>query len=396
MNQPMHIDRQPRHPLGFFPTPVHPLPRLSALLGGPRILIKRDDQTGLALGGNKTRKLEYLVADALAGGCDTLITAGAAQSNHCRQTAAAAAVAGMGCHLVLSGAGRDLANGNLLLDELLGAAIHWSGDLRKGEMIPETEEALRHVGKTPYVIPYGGSNTIGAIGFVRAAGELTQQLRTLGESVTQTVVASSSGGTQAGLLVGKVLYGLATRLIGIGIDKGEAGDEPFELQVLKLARATAQRLGLHQTLSLADVVVRSEFLGAGYGVVGDAEREAIQLMARTEGVLLDPVYTGRAMAGLIAMIRSGELTQADTVLFWHTGGAPALFAYAGDLGGAEAAGGQDAEGGVCRLPRSAQRPEAAYREGHAAGDEGDVPRLAGQASCEHQPRHGRTPSPGAG
>ncbi len=328
----MHIEQHPHVALGFFPTPLHPLPRLSALLGGPRILIKRDDQTGLAFGGNKTRKLEYLIADAKSKGCDTLITAGAAQSNHCRQTAAAAASTGMDCHLVLGGQKPDdTPNGNLLLDKLLGAEIHWSGDLRKGERIPELEEQLKHAGRRPYAVPYGGSNTIGAMGFVRAVGELTSQLETLDEHITHSLFASSSGGTQAGLIVGKERYGLTGRLIGIGIDKGEAGDEPFDQHVLSLAEATARQLDLKHMPSTDDVIIRNEFLGEGYGIVGEAEREAIRLTATTEGILLDPVYTGRAMAGLIAMIRSGELSATDTVLFWHTGGAPALFSYAADL-----------------------------------------------------------------
>lgn len=333
----MAIEQQARHPLGFLPTPVHALPRLSELLGGPRILIKRDDQTGLALGGNKTRKLEYLVADALAQGCDTLITAGAAQSNHCRQTAAAAALTGMACHLALGGQAPALADGNLLLDCLLGARCHWSGDLRKGEGIGEIAEQLRRSGSRPYVIPYGGSNDIGALGFVSAIRELRGQLEQMGERVTHSVFASSSGGTQAGLVVGRALFGLDMALIGIGIDKGEAGDAPFREQVLRLTERIAARLGLEPCIGAADVVVRNDWLGAGYGVVGDPEREAIKLVARTEGILLDPVYTGRAMAGLIAMIRGGELSGADTVLFWHTGGAPALFPYASALQSAPAA-----------------------------------------------------------
>jgi len=327
----MHIERQPRITLGFLPTPLHPLPRLSALLGGPRILIKRDDQTGLAFGGNKTRKLEYLLADAKSKGRDTLITAGAAQSNHCRQTAAAAAIAGMDCHLVLGGHEPETPNGNLLLDQLLGARIHWSGDLRKGERIPELYEQLRRAGRRPYAVPYGGSNVIGAVGLVRAVGELVDQLAALGERITYTLFASSSGGTQAGLIVGKEHFGLDTELIGIGIDKGEAGDIPFDQHVLSLAAATAGKLGIERAPRPDAVIVRNEFIGQGYGVVGEAEREAIRLTACTEGILLDPVYTGRAMAGMIAMIRSGELTAADTVLFWHTGGAPALFSNAADL-----------------------------------------------------------------
>ena len=219
----MRLDTLPRYPLGFFPTPIHPLSRLSAHLGGPRLLIKRDDQTGLALGGNKTRKLEFLIAEALAQHCDTVVTAGAAQSNHCRQTAAAAARAGLACHLVLGGTPPTLPNGNLLLDTLLGATLHWTGAQRKGESIPEIAATLRNQGRYPYLIPYGGSNATGALGFVAAVAELKQQLERLGETVDAIVFASSSGGTHAGLTLGQRLFDLQTQLIGIEIDKGGTG-----------------------------------------------------------------------------------------------------------------------------------------------------------------------------
>jgi D-cysteine desulfhydrase len=305
--------------------------RLGAELGGPRLFIKRDDQTGLALGGNKTRKLEYLVGDALAKGCDTLVSGGAAQSNHCRQTAAAACAAGMGCHLALGGEPPDLPEGNLLLDHLFGAEIHWGGAHRKGEEIPAIVDQLKTDGKKPYLVPYGGSNTTGATGFVAAVGELKAQLTTLKQTVTHIVFASSSGGTQAGLLVGARLYGLSAALIGIGIDKGEAGEGPFDAHVQKLANATVRHLGIAHHFLREEVVVETAYLGAGYGVVGDLERKAITLCARTEGILLDPVYTGRAMGALMEMIAAGRFTPEDTVLFWHTGGAPALFPYAADL-----------------------------------------------------------------
>ena len=293
--------------------------------------MKRDDQTGLALGGNKVRKLEFLVGEALTQGCDTLITGGAAQSNHCRQTAAAAAACGLACHLVLGGEPPSVPEGNLLLDQLLGAAIHWTGELRKGEKIPEIAASLRSEGCRPYVVPYGGSNTTGALGFVEAVRELIPQLAQLGEPVTHIVFASSSGGTQAGLTVGKRVFGLDCELVGIGIDKGASGDVPFAEHVLGLANATAERLGIKGRFTAADLVIREEYLGRGYGVVGELERRAIRMVAQTEGILLDPVYTGRAMGGLIDMIERGELTHADSVLFWHTGGTPALFPYARDL-----------------------------------------------------------------
>jgi len=321
----------PRHPLGFFPTPLVKLPRLTERLAGPRLFMKRDDQTGLGLGGNKVRKLEFLVGEALAQGCDTLITGGAAQSNHCRQTAAAAAACGLACHLVLGGEAPATPEGNLLLDRLFGAEIHWTGELRKGEKIPEIAESLRSAGHKPYVVPYGGSNTTGAAGFVEAVRELTQQLAQLGETITHIVFASSSGGTQAGLTVGKSLFGWDGKLIGIGIDKGASGDVPFAEHVLQLANATAERLGIASRFSASDLTIRDDYLGDGYGVVGELERRAIRTVAQTEGILLDPVYTGRAMGGLIDMIERGELSPEQSVLFWHTGGIPALFPYARDL-----------------------------------------------------------------
>jgi len=301
-------------------------------MGGPRVLIKRDDQSGLAFGGNKTRKLEFLVAEALHQGCDLLITGGAEQSNHCRQTAAAAAASGLSCHLVLGGEAPSVSNGNLLLDELLGAHLHWTGDLRKGERIPEIAGELRRQGRKPYVIPYGGSDSTGAAGFVEAVRELQAQCKEMGETLSHVVFPSSSGGTQAGLMVGKAVFSESFRLIGIGIDKGEAGEAPFREHVLGLANATAERLGVGARFTAADVDVRNEYLGEGYGVVGPGERKAIRILAESEGVLLDPVYTARAMAGLIDMIRRNDFSPDSTVLFWHTGGTPALFPYAGDLG----------------------------------------------------------------
>ncbi len=296
--------------------------------------MKRDDLTGLALGGNKVRKLELLVGEALEQGCDTLVTGGAMQSNHCRQTAAAAAACGLGCDLVLGGERPEVPEGNLLLDLLLGARIHWTGPLRKGEKIPEIAARLRDEGKRPYVVPYGGTGPLGAAAFVDAVREVGLQLDRMGCAVSHVVVASSSGGTQAGLIVGRSACGASFDIVGIGIDKEGVGEEPLRERVLRLAGETAGLVGCRGSFSAGDAIVREEFLGAGYGIVGDAEREAIRVVAETEGVLLDPVYTGRAMAGLMGMIRAGELTRADTVLFWHTGGTPALFPHARELAGA--------------------------------------------------------------
>lgn len=316
--------------LGFLPTPVVKLATLSEVLGGPEILMKRDDLTGLGLGGNKTRKLEFILQDALEKGCDTIVTAGASQSNHCRQTAAAAAQLQLECHLVLGGEAPGVANGNLLLDQLFGAQIHWAGAHRKGEDIPQITKELVAQGKRPYVVPYGGSNELGAYSFAHALKELDAQINT--ESLTHIVFASSSGGTHAGFMLGKALLEKHMKLIGINIDKGETDAIPFDKFIVNLANKTLEYLDLTiEPFSDSDLVLSSDYIGEGYGVIGDAEKEAISLTAKSEGILLDPVYTGRAMAGLIDMIRTGKLTKKDKVLFWHTGGAPSLFAYAESL-----------------------------------------------------------------
>ncbi len=331
---PEHSDKLhklPRQLLGFLPTPLVELKRLARLLNGPRLWIKRDDQTGLAFGGNKTRKLEFLLGDALAQGADTLVTGGAAQSNHCRQTAAAAAACGLECHLALGGSAPSLANGNLLLDQLLGAQVHWCGERRKGEDIPQIVAQLKAAGRTPYVVPYGGSSAVGALGYVDATRELLAQLAASGERMTHMVFASSSGGTHAGLLVGQRVFGHECRIIGIRNEKNHPGEQSLAESILQLASDASALIGTGAGYSKKDLQLRDDFVEGGYGVVGDAEREAIALLARHEGILLDPVYTARAMAGLIGMIRSREFSREDSVLFWHTGGGPALFAYADAL-----------------------------------------------------------------
>jgi D-cysteine desulfhydrase family pyridoxal phosphate-dependent enzyme len=305
--------------------------RLSTQLGGPHLWIKRDDLSGLAFGGNKTRKLEFLMAEALANGSDVVITAGAAQSNHCRQTAAAAAALGFSCHLALGGSPPDSSNGNLLLDQLLGAKIHWCGDRRKGEGLAEIEKELTSRGRRTYVIPYGGSNAVGAAGFAAAMLELDAQLRATGIRPAAIVFASSSGGTQAGLMVGKSMTENEVQLLGIRIDKDDPGEGSFESHVSTLANELADRLEMRGGYSAADTVLNSNSTGAGYGLVGDLEREAIRLMAQTEGVLLDPVYTGRAFGALLDLLRRHEFGSREHVVFWHTGGTPALFSYAETL-----------------------------------------------------------------
>jgi D-cysteine desulfhydrase len=329
-----------RFPLAFLPTPLHPLPRLSAWLaehGGPpglQLWIKRDDQTGLAGGGNKTRKLEFLLADALAQGADILLTTGAVQSNHCRQTAAAAARAGLECHLVLGGAPPAGANGNLLLDVLLGAHLHWTAREHRLTRLAELTDELQAAGRKPYPITYGGSDAIGARGYVYALDELRIQCDAIGLRPDAIVIPSSSGGTQAGLIAGAAALDWDPPILGVSIDEPEAD---LRAKVAHLATETARGIGAPRAFTTEDVRVDDRYLGAGYGVMGDLERDAIRVMAQTEGILLDPVYTGRALGGLFDLVRRRPEHlpftpgPASSLLFWHTGGSPALFAYADEL-----------------------------------------------------------------
>ena len=321
----------PKASLGYFPTPLIELTRLSKTLGGPKIYMKRDDNTGLALGGNKTRKLKYIIGDALAKGADTVITAGAIQSNHCRQTAGAAASLGLECHLVLGGEEPEQPQGNLLLDKVYGCHIHWTGENRKGEDIPALVAQLKAEGKKPYVIPYGGSNELGAIAFIEAYKELNAQREALKVDFSHIIFASSSGATHAGLMLGNKMLETYSQIVGINIDKGEMDKVPFDEHIVSLANSTAQLIAADYQFTADDLILNSDYVGDGYGVIGELEKEAIALTAQNEGILLDPVYTGRAMGGLIDMIRTGQIKATDNVLFWHTGGAPALFAYADDL-----------------------------------------------------------------
>lgn len=305
------------------PTPIQPLPRLSALLGGPRILVKRDDLTGLAFGGNKTRKLEYIIADAQAAGARTLVTVGAAQSNHCRQTAALAAQVGLGCVLVLSGQEPRQASGNLLLDQLFGAEIIWTERENRAEALKNAFNLAWEAGRRPYQIPLGASNAIGTVAYMAAFDEAKSQLEQV--KVDWMVVASSSGGTQAGLALGARKAVWNGHILGISIDEPE---HDLKETVAFFASEASDRAGDKVRLQPEEILVNADYLGEGYGVMGEPEREAIHLFARQEGVLLDPVYTGRAAAGMIDLIRKGFFQAGETVLFWHTGGQPALFAEA--------------------------------------------------------------------
>lgn len=317
--------------LGFFPTPLQKLDNLSKLYSDYNIYIKRDDHSGLASGGNKTRKLEFLIQRALEDGCDTVITAGAQQSNHCRQTAAACAKVGLACHLLLGGDQPDTYDGNLLLSSLFGATIHFTKKNRKGEDIQLLKEKLESEGKKSFVIPYGGSNSTGALGFVLAVEELKQQLTERQIKIDYIFFASSSGGMQAGLTVGKELYGLDAELIPISIDKDETNGFTLEEVVFDIVKELTQELSINRKMELSDIRLNRDYDSAGYGVVTAHEIHAIDVLARNEGILLDPVYTGRAFYGMIDFMNKKKLPADSNILFWHTGGLPAVFKHAKDF-----------------------------------------------------------------
>ena len=302
------------------PTPIEELPRLAEFLGGPRLLVKRDDQTGLAFGGNKTRKLEFLIAEAQAQGARMLISAGAIQSNHCRQTAAAAARFGFECTLVLTGDMPSQPSANLLLDELFGVEIVNVLDRAdRDRILQETYDRAVQAGKKPYLVPYGGSSPTGALGYAFAVDEFVKQ----NVPADWIVFGTSSGGTHAGLTLGKRIFGFSGKVLGISIDEDENW---LKTHVSVLASDASELLGERIELSPGDVLSTDAYCKAGYGVLTESEREALRLFARYEGLLLDPVYTGRAAAGLIDLVRKGFFKKDQTVLFWHTGGQPALFA----------------------------------------------------------------------
>jgi 1-aminocyclopropane-1-carboxylate deaminase len=327
---------RPRAQLAQLPTPVHPLARLTAELGGPEIWIKRDDLTGLAGGGNKTRKLEFLVGDALANGADTLLTVGAIQSNHTRQTAAAAAKLGLGCALLHNSWTPDAGEhyrtvGNVLFSHLLGAELYYDELERPIEddgRLAELAERLRTEGRRPYVIPGGGSDhRLGGFGYVACAAEIAGQASDLGLDFDHVVHCTGSSGTQAGLLAGFAALGVWTRVTGIA-DDGETDIK--RARVLRLANATLRELGLPETVAADDVrVIAAD--PSPYGIAGPETLDALHRFARLEGLIADPVYEGKAVRGLIELVARGELTSGDRVLLLHLGGVPAVHAYASRL-----------------------------------------------------------------
>lgn len=326
----MKLSTFPRIRLVQAPTPLHRLPRLSQLLGGPDIYIKRDDNTGFALGGNKTRKLEFLLGDALSKGATHVVTQGARQSNHVRQTVAAAASVGLRTTALLESRIADTdadydENGNVLLDRIFGATLEYRpAGLDMNQELVAVAQRLRDAGEVPYLIPGGGSNAIGALGYVEAAQELLQQINDQQLDVDQVVHATGSTGTQAGLLVGLQGNNSHIPLLGISV---RAPRDVQRANVARLARETWSLLGIRGELDDDAVQVNADYVGKGYGIPTQGTLEALQLLARTEGILLDPVYSAKGFAGLIDLIRQGAWRKGQTVVFVHTGGAAALSGY---------------------------------------------------------------------
>lgn len=326
----MKLARFPRLRITHAPTPLEPMLRLTRLLDGPNLWIKRDDCTGLATGGNKTRKLEFLMADALAQGADTVITQGATQSNHARQTAAIAARLGLQCHLILedrTGYRHDdyRNSGNVLLDRLFEARLsEVPAGTDMDAAMAQLSDRLRGEGRKPYVIPGGGSNSVGALGYVTCALELVDQANNQGLAIDALVTATGSAGTQAGLVAGLEGARADVPVLGVGVRAPKAAQED---KVFRLAEQTAELLGAAGAVERAKVVANCEYIGEGYGIPTAGMVEAVQFVARSEGILLDPVYSGKAMAALIDLIRKGHFPKGQNVVFLHTGGAVGLYGY---------------------------------------------------------------------
>ncbi len=326
----MHLARFPRRFLAHLPTPLERLDRLTKELGGPEIWIKRDDCTGMSTGGNKTRKLEFLMAEAELQGAEMIITQGATQSNHARQTAAFAAKMGMECHIVLEDrTGSNNANynnnGNVLLDHLHGATTEkrpGGGDFNA--VIEEIAEQKRADGKKVYTIPGGGSNATGALGYVNCAFEMLGQVNNSGMKIDHIVTATGSAGTQAGLIVGLKAMNAQIPLLGIGV---RAPKPKQEENVYNLAVKTAEKLGCPGVVAREDVVANTDYVGEGYGIPTESGLEAIRMFAELEAILLDPVYSAKGAAGFIDLIRKGHFKKGERVIFLHTGGSVALFGY---------------------------------------------------------------------
>lgn len=315
----------PRVPLGFFPTPLQEASRLSATIAGPKLWIKRDDLTGFGMGGNKIRGLEFLLADALAQGADTLVTGAGPQSNAVRATAAVAAHAGLAMHVVYWGNPPSQVEGNYRLVRVLGARVHFTGDTDRASVDTHIEviaAKLRRDGRHPYVIPRGGACVLGTLGYVRAAYELAEQCAERGIVPDAVVLATGSCGTHAGMLAGIHMLGLPWRVEGFTVSRPVAD---VRAKVHHLAQSALQRLGMTGSIPESRVIVHDGFIGPGYGIPTPEAAKAIRFVARSEGIFLDPTYTGKAMAGLMAFVRAGRYRRDETLIFLHTGGEPALF-----------------------------------------------------------------------
>jgi L-cysteate sulfo-lyase len=332
----MALSQFPRVSLAHLPTPLEHLPRLSRHLGGPDIYIKRDDCTGLATGGNKTRKLEFSMAEALEQGADTVITVGAVQSNHVRQTAAAACKLGLKCevlleHRVSHPSDEYVSSGNVLLDRIFGANLREYPDGTDFEQVmDEVAEETRASGGSPYLIPGGASNCVGALGYVNCASEVLTQAEDRNLKIDHIVTATGSAGTQGGFIVGLKAMKSDIPLLGIGVS---APKEEQEEKVFDLACETAEYIGSPGLVGREDVVANCNYIGDGYGIPTQSMQDAVLLLARLEGILCDPVYSGKALAGLIDLVKTGYFKGAEKIVFLHTGGSVALFAYADVFGG---------------------------------------------------------------
>lgn len=328
------LEKFPRVSLAHLPTPLEHMPNLSKALGGPEIWVKRDDCTGLASGGNKTRKLEFSMAAALEEGADTIVTVGAVQSNHVRQTAAAAAKLGMACEVLLEHRVVDPSepyakSGNVFLDKMLGANLReYAGGTDFATAMNDVCDEVRAAGGKPYIIPGGASNTVGALGYVNCAIELLQQADEQGLKIDHLITATGSAGTQAGLAVGLKALESDIPMLGIGVNIPQDAQEE---KVFALACETADYIGKPGIVAREDIVANCNYVGDGYGVPTESMNEAVMMLARLEGLLFDPVYSGKGLAGMIDLIRKGEFKDASNIVFLHTGGSAALFAYVDQL-----------------------------------------------------------------
>lgn len=317
----------PRYPLAILPTPLVEAPHLSKALGGPQILVKRDDMTGFGFGGNKIRNLEFYLADAVDQGCDVIVTGGGPQSNHIRATAAAARVAGMSAVAIMHGSRPAESQGNLLLDRILNVDLYFTDDPDRTLVdikIKEVSEELERSGSHPYVIPRGGASALGACGYVLCLYEIMEQTAALGLKPNWIVLATGSCGTQAGLLAGLKIYGSPIQVLGVTVSRPAP---ECRARIANITRETSALLGYHFDLPPDDIMINGGFIGPGYGIPTPECIDAIRLLARTEGLFFDPTYTGKGLAGLISEIQDGRLGPEDTVLFLHTGGEPGLFAH---------------------------------------------------------------------